>query len=498
MLIGLKLTEKNNLNALIKMLPESLLENSPILMLSLGAIFNILQTLNKALSLKALSKTILLSSLCLALLFSLYLYSSSLTQDACLNYIIQSLLISMALILSLLATNSYLDSQIFKGEVASLLQLSLIGMITFTINDNLCAVTLGLEILLLAMYSLSVQIKPNHFSQEGALKFFILGTFASSIFIFGLGMLYASTGKLQLSTMIDTLNETSHLLLWAKIGAIGIIVGLAFKLSLFPFNLWAPDYNEASPTMITAYMIIGFKVFAMGTIIKVFAFGIPLEGSWTHIVTIISGASILFGTILALVQTSVKRILAYVAISHSGHLTMMIGSLTTHTYAGSKSIIFYLISYALTSLLAFGILMSLEDEKRQNICIDDLRGLNKNKPWYALGLTIAIFSYAGLPPTAGFISKLLIFSSALSKHQIVLAMIAAICNVIALVFYLRIITYMYMEDAQSSQEFKPKPSIVRNMVLISISSTTILLGTILPGKIFDLITPMIKSKLSIP
>ncbi|MFK7825919.1 MAG: NADH-quinone oxidoreductase subunit N [Oligoflexales bacterium] len=471
-----------------------------VLVLSIGSMINILISYNKDLAENTISKTILFSSLGFALFFCLHGSLGNLLEYSAFTSLIQCLLITTTLTLCFLASSSHLDLYIFKYDVVSLLLLSLVGMIVLATTDDLFTMFLGMELSLLALCALSGNIRPNRFNQEGALKFFILGSFASSIFIFGLAMVYASTGEIHLNTLIKSLNGTSQLVLWARMGLVAMIVGLAFILNLFPFQLWAADTYEASPTIISAYLFISFKVIIISKFIKIFGLGMSdLESPWLQIMMLLAGMSLIFGTLLSLVQTNIKRLLAYAGISQGGYLTMAAGALSTTRSHASESILFYLITYTVTSILAFGILMRLESEQKQNLCIDDLRGLAHTKPWYALGLTIALFSFAGIPPTAGFIAKFMLFSSALqNQQQVILVVLAAICNAIALFVYLRIVAYMYMQYEPNGKLLKSKLFLLPSMILVLASFATILLGTLLPGKTFEFIVPMLESKHSNP
>lgn len=478
----------------------------PILILVLGSIVTMLQSLSPKMNGKHAIKISILFFLGISLLFFIFPLPSSSSLFSVIyqldSYSKLFILLLFVTLISLcgLAINSYLEANVFEGKVASILQISLLSMVMVICSENLCVIFLGMELNSIAFFALAGFIRPNRFSLEGALKYFLLGSFASAILVFGLSLLYACAGTLQLNLIISALRNSPHSLPWVPLGSCATLIGFAFKMSLAPCQLWTPDTYEASPTIITGYLSISSILLTTNLAMKVFTLGAAdLASPWFLIFTAIVGISVVFASILALVQTSIKRILAYSTISQSGYLTIILCSLPTSSAHTGESIVFYLISFTISSIVAFGIIMSLENKNQENLNLDDLKGLAYCMPWYAIGISIALASLAGVPTTVGFISKLFLFVSVVDQKSTLMIALVAVCNCISLFHYLRIILFMYLSDpSQKSSKFSPKPSCFRAPILISACLAAILLGTFLPGHTLELIAPMIRSKLSIP
>lgn len=395
----------------------------------------------------------------------------------------QMMILGVAFVISLLMNESYLKSKFYRGEVIAIFHMVLVGMLTMVSTDDLVTLFIGLEMASIGVYALIGYTSPNKLSQEAAIKYFVLGSIAAAILLFGFAFLYASTGSLHISEISASLAKVNNHH-WVELGTILTLVGIGFKMALVPFHMWTADAYEGAPTGLTAFMATGMKVMIMIAALRIFEQGLDgVHGVWLPAVGFMAAASLLFANIMALAQQSLKRILAYSSIAHSGYMALAIASMsgTAHTHQ-VPSILFYLISYVVVSLGAFGIIMWLENERCENIIIDDLSGLAKKHPWAACALTVFMFSLGGLPPTVGFISKLYIFNAALSNELVALVVIAAIGSTISLYYYLRIVVRMFMMDANPALDGLIKP--VRSNVTTGVVAIAVILilamGTFLP------------------
>lgn len=400
----------------------------------------------------------------------------------------QVMILGVALVISLLMNESYLKAKFYRGEVIALLHMVLVGMLTMVSTDDLVTLFVGLEMASIGVYALIGYTSPNKLSQEAAIKYFVLGAIAAAVLLFGFAFLYAATGSLHISEISASIGKVSghH---WIELGALLTLAGIGFKMALVPFHMWTADAYEGAPTGLTAFMATAMKVMIMIAALRIFEQGLDgVHGVWLPAVGFMAAASLLFANIMALAQQSVKRILAYSSIAHSGYMALAIAAMsgTSHTHQ-VPSVLFYLISYVLVSLGAFGIIMWLENERCENIIIDDLSGLAKKHPWAACAMAVFMFSLGGMPPTVGFISKLYVFNAALSNELIALVVIAAIGSTISLYYYLRIIVRMFMMDANPALDGLIKP--VRSHITTAVVAVAVVLilalGTMLPEPVMN-------------
>lgn len=395
----------------------------------------------------------------------------------------QGAIIGISLVISLLMGESFIRAKFFRGDIVALFHMVIAGMCTMVATDDLVTLFVGLEMASIGVYALIGYTNPNKLSQEGAIKYFVLGSIAAAILLFGFAFLYASTGSLRISEISASIGKISgHS--WVELGAIFTIAGLGFKMALVPFHMWTPDAYEGSPTGLTAFMATAMKTMIMIAAIRIFENGLDgVHSIWLPVLGFMAAASLLFANIMALAQQSVKRMLAYSSIAHSGYMALALASMSGGVSQYSvPSILFYLIGYVLVSLGAFAIIMWLENERCENIIIDDLTGLSKQHPYAALALAVFMFSLGGMPPTVGFISKLYVFNAALSNHLVALVVIAAIGSTISLYYYMRIIVRMFMMDSSPALGalIKPKTSKLTTFVVGACVLLVILFGTILP------------------
>ena len=397
----------------------------------------------------------------------------------------QLLILAIAAFVMLMVRDHHTGPAFFRGELSSIFLMLLSGMLMMVASDDLVSLFVGLELASIGLYVVIGYLQPNRRSQEGAIKYFILGSVAAAILLFGFALLYASCGTMRLSGIVANLpSVASHG--WARLGALMTLAGLGFKLALVPFHMWAPDAYESAPTAITAFMATTVKVMILVMALRLFAGSFSTMAEvWYPALVVLAVLSMIVGNIMALVQSSLKRMLAYSSIAHSGYMAVAVCALSS---AGSglpvRAILFYLLSYVLVSLGAFGVVMALETPDNDQLTIDDLSGLAKKSPWIAFAMTVFMFSFAGMPPTAGFIGKFFVFNAALSNHLYGLVLIGVIGSSISLFYYLRLVVRMYMSEPVAPfgtvRAVVPGISLTNALLAFAVLAT-LLLGTALPG-----------------
>ena len=335
-------------------------------------------------------------------------------------------------------------------------------------------VFLGIETLSIALYVLAGFARARVMSNEAALKYFLLGAFATGFLLYGIALIYYATGSTYLPalaslTLTGGINEPAVLF----VGIALLLIGLAFKAALVPFHQWTPDVYEGSPTAVTAFMAVGAKAAAFAAIVRIFpaTFGAAgVSEQWHHIMIVVAVLTMTVGNVIAISQNSIKRMLAYSSIAHAGYV--LIGVLAAGSALANNSnedavnsmagVLFYLVVYSIMTLGAFAVLVYLEnlsatqspstDNEDANLSISDLRGLAWKHPLPAAALTIFMLSLTGIPPTAGFFGKFYIFQQAIGQKLIALAIIGVLNSVISLYYYLRPVVEMYMQDEATAHE----------------------------------------------
>ncbi len=336
-------------------------------------------------------------------------------------------------------------------DVDVLLMLAAIGGMVMVATENLIVLFIGFELLSVSVYVLSGIARAERASVEGALKYFILGAFSSAFLLYGIALVYGATGSVELDTIRSTAQVSDPLLL---LGLGLIVFGFAFKVSLVPFHFWAPDVYQGAPTSITAFMAVVVKAAAFGAFFRVMISGFGmLHGEWQGVLWLLAVFTMTTGNIVALRQSSIKRMLAYSSISHAGYALM--GFISLGEAGGGEAMIFYLLVYSLMTIGAFGVVLVAtagSDAQYDRDTFQSLSGLGWTHPFLGIVMTISILSLAGFPPLAGFMGKFYLFRAALSAGFPGLALIAAINSVISLYYYLRVIVVMYFSADESASE----------------------------------------------
>ena len=359
----------------------------------------------------------------------------------------------IATILILMLSGGYFE-KISRNvaEYYAIILFSLAGIIVMVSFYNLVMLFIGIEIMSVSLYILAGIKKSDFASNEAALKYFLMGAFSTGFLLFGITLLYGSTGSFSLETIRDWVISHQHIDPMFYTGIALIIVGLCFKVGAAPFHFWTPDVYEGSPTLITAFMSTVVKRAGFGAFLRLFsACFAPLSDFWVPVLLIITIVTLFIGNITALYQQSFKRMLAFSSISHAGYLLFAIVALGS---GSANSVFVYATAYSIASIIAFGSLILVQQQSGSDN-FESFNGLAKNNPFLALVLTIAMLSLAGIPLTAGFIGKFFMFSGALAKYQIWLVIIAVINAIISIFYYFRVIIAMYFRSADRAELVVP-------------------------------------------
>ena len=332
-----------------------------------------------------------------------------------------------------------------KGEYYALVLFALVGMIMMATANDLLIIFVSLEILSLAVYVLTGIRRDNPQGSEAAFKYFLLGAFASSFFLYGIAFTFGLSGSTRLDRIgayIAAQSMTGNPMILLALGL--ILVGFAFKISAVPFHMWTPDAYEGAPAIVTGFMSTGVKAAAFAAFARVFLSAFePFSADWKPVLWVLAAATMILGTFVGVAQTNLKRMLAYSSIAHGGYL--LLGLIATNPI-GKSAILFYLLAYAVTNLAAFGVIALVGSRDRSNDELRDFAGLWHTHPALAALMTVALLSLGGLPPTAGFIGKWYIFSAAVSAGYYGLAIIGVLTSVVSVFFYLRVVVMMYMTE----------------------------------------------------
>src|SRR5947208_9746381 len=403
------------------------------------------------------------------------------------------LLVGTVSFLVILAAGPYLDrEQLPIAEFYALLFFATAGMGVLASAQELLTGFIGLEMSSISSYILAGYRRDSLKSTESAMKYFLLGSFATAFFLYGIALVYGSSGTTMLTKMGS--EELVHSKLF-ELGLALILVGLGFKVAAAPFQVWTPDVYEGAPTPATALFSAGPKAAAFALLLRIFATVPAATHFWFWAFWVLAALTMFAGNLGALVQTNMKRLLAYSSIAHAGYILVAFAAVTSMAQGGSEeaapayaAVLFYLLSYALVKLGAFTIVSQLGGAGEKNLSIDDYAGLSQRQPFVAAMLSIYLLSLLGLPVTAGFFGKFYIFKAAVNSHLISLAVLMAINSVIGAYYYLRVIVVMYMrEPSAEAAAAGPVPfPIGVNAVLLITFVGTILFG-VYPNPVINFI-----------
>jgi NADH-quinone oxidoreductase subunit N len=357
-----------------------------------------------------------------------------------------------------MASFRYLDREKLQyPEYFVLLLFSAIGMMLMTSATDLVVVFIALELMSLSVYALVGFRRTDRRSNEAAIKYFILGSAASAVMLYGVALLYGATGSMEIHQILHVIQtNTQAMTPMFTLGLWLVVLGFLFKVASAPFHMWMPDVYEGAPVPITGFMTSGLKAAAFATFLRVFitlGYGKilteELQTHFHHILWVSAVLTMVIGNVVALTQTNLKRMLGYSSIAHTGYLLigLLVGFKSDQGYA---PVVVYLVSYAVMNLGAFIILTVLANRDDSGLNLQDMAGLSRRHPGLAFSMAVFLFSMAGIPPTAGFIAKYLIFSSAVQAGEVPLVVISVLCSAVSVYYYLRVLVFMYMRDPVGS------------------------------------------------
>jgi len=377
-----------------------------------------------------------------------------------------------------LYSRDYVNSRnITNGEYYTLALCGVLGMMIMVSSNTMLTLYLGLELLSLSLYALVALNRTDARSSEAAMKYFVLGALASGALLYGISMIYGATGNLHFSDISRALTSESDSTA-AVFGLAFLVVGIGFKFGAAPFHMWVPDVYDGAPTSVTLYISSAPKIAAFALAMRFLVDGLEsAHSNWQGMLIILSVLSIALGNVIALAQVSIKRMLAYSTISHVGFILLGILSGSEQGYSASM---FYAITYAFTSMGAFGIILAMDRIGADVQLLTDLRGLFRRNPVYAGVMMLLLVSMAGVPPTVGFYAKLAVLGAVVQADLVWLAVVAVIFSVVGAFYYLRVIKYMFFDEPAETQ---PVLAAFDVKVGLTINGAAILLFGVFPGLI---------------
>ena len=367
------------------------------------------------------------------------------------------------------------DHEMYKGEYYVLGLFAALGMMIMISAHSFLLIYLGLELLSLSLYAMIAFNRKSVTASEAAMKYFVLGAMASGLLLYGISIFYGITGTLIIPEVSAAVNsQISQNPVALGFALTFIIVGLCFKLGAVPFHMWLPDIYQGSPTSVTLFIATAPKIAGFAMAIRLLVDGLAdLQPDWSQMLIVLAVASMAVGNIIAIAQTNFKRMLAYSTVAHVGFILLGILAGTANGFA---SAMFYTITYAITTSVAFGVLILLNRKGFEAESISDLSGLNDNNPWYAALLAIAMFSMAGVPPTVGFYAKLSVLQAVIRVDILWIAVVAVLFSVIGLFYYLRVIRVMYFDEPLQEQTTTIKEPLDVKVLLSANGLSLIALG----------------------
>lgn len=373
------------------------------------------------------------------------------------------------------------ERQMPAGDYYVLGLFSTIGMMILVSAHSMLTVYLGIELLSLPLYAMTAIRRTNADATEAAMKYFVMGAIASGMLLYGISLLYGATGKLDLheiSIAIATQWQQQPGLL--SFALVFILAGVGFKLAAAPFHMWAPDVYQGAPSSVTMFIATAPKIAAIGMTLHLLNLALPdLVVQWQKLLLVMALLSAGIGNLLAIVQSNIKRLFAYSAISHIGYALFGLLAATTAGYAAS---LYYILVYAVMSAGAFGLIVLLSNSGVEIQSIDDLKGLNKRNPWLAFLMMIVMLSMAGIPPTVGFFTKLLVLKALVDAHMIWVAILGLLFAVIGAFYYLKIIKVMYFDKAPEQSAVTISNS---TLVIFSLNCLSLLYLGIFPSALIN-------------
>ncbi len=387
----------------------------------------------------------------------------------------------VAISLTLFYARDYLrDRGLFRGEFFVLALFSLLGIMVMISANHMLTLYLGLELMSLSLYALVAMHRDRRECSEAAMKYFVLGALSSGLLLYGMSMVYGATGTLDINGIFTAIYNGKANTSLLVFGLVFLISGIAFKLGAVPYHMWVPDVYEGAPTAVTLLIGTAPKLAAFAFIMRLLVTGLqPLFADWHAMLLILSVLSMIVGNLTAIAQTNFKRMLAYSTIANMGFMLLgfVAGASRQQPLIGYMAAMFYTMSYVLTTVASFGIILLLSRKGFEADKIDDLRGLNQRNPWYAFVVLLIMFSLAGVPPTLGFYAKLTVIEAVIGIGYYWLAVVAVMASLVGAFYYLRIVKTMYFDEPVDASEIRVRGDA---HFLFSVNGMALLVLGILP------------------
>ena len=402
-------------------------------------------------------------------------------------YTLQIVVLILAVFVALYSRDYVKDRKISDGDFYTLLMLCVLGAMVLTAAHSLVIIYVGLELLSLPMYALIAIYRDSGKGLEAAIKYFVLGAIASALLLFGMSFVYGITGKLDITEIAKVLSQLNFTGLHQQFLLVCLVMMIAtflFKLGAFPFHMWLPDVYQGAPNAIANIVATIPKVAAFVMLVNILFVGFPsLKDSWIYLFRIIGILSIFFGSLVALSQTNVKRLLGYSTVSQIGFV-LLATTLNSQEYALTAAS-FYLIVYIFTTLAVFGVITTISVGGYEVQYLNDLKGFNTKDSWLAFILLIVLFSMAGIPPFGGFIAKLFVVMGLINDGNYFLACFVLLMAVIASFYYVRVIKTMYFDEPENDQTVKPP---LASLIALSVNGLVLLFLGIMPMLLLGILT----------
>jgi NADH-quinone oxidoreductase subunit N len=372
--------------------------------------------------------------------------------------------------------------RLLAPEYYVLVLFATIGMQVMIASADFILLFLGLEIMSISVYVLAGFDRFRRSSAEAALKYFLVGAFASGFLLYGIALVYGATGQTNYTLIGQQLTTDTSLL--ARMGLALLLIGFAFKTAAVPFHMWAPDVYDGAPTPITGFMATGVKTAAFVALVRVLTEAFPaFTDVWQPIIAVLAVASMVVGNVVALAQASLKRLLAYSSIAHAGYLLV---GVWTATDLGRAAVLLYLIAYSITSLAAFGIITAVERVGSRTVMLEDVEGFFRVRPWGALSMGVCLLSLLGFPGTFGFIGKWYLMVAAIDRNGVLLAVIMGLGSLVSLGYYLPVVMAMTMKPERTPDAHRQVLFSRAAKAIVAVAVLTNLIFGVWPRKVVDL------------
>jgi NADH-quinone oxidoreductase subunit N len=384
-------------------------------------------------------------------------------------------------LLTILLSRGYLERmECHRGEFYVLILFSTTGMMLMAGALNLITVFLGIELMSVALYVLAGFMRKKDRSNESALKYFLLGAFATGFLLYGIALIYGTSGTTDLVAISQKFPQLSHNPIFL-VGCGMLVVAFSFKIAAVPFHMWAPDVYEGAPTTVSGFMSTGAKAAAFATFLLVFVRVFDIAGtSLSQVIAVVAAASMIVGNITAIAQSNVKRMLAYSSIAHAGY---MLSGIAAANVEGETGILFYLLAYSFVNVGAFGVVSLMERQDDKSLNFEDYAGLSARRPMLAMLMSMFMFSLAGIPPFAGFFGKYYVFLAAVKANMTWLAILGVLTSLVSVYYYLRLVVLMYFREGNADLDHSVPPA---SMIALAAAALLIVVLGLYPSLIVDL------------